>query len=243
MLEIAAVGSEHGHGLRPPERAAGRVIANQPHHLGGAIDAARMEKAASFIRRCDAFGLSLVVLVDTPDSFRGRSRRRKWRDPARRRLLHAFSAARVPKVTVVLRKAYGGGFITMNSRALGRSWCFAWRAPRSGSSGRNRRSGSSTAAQSRPPMIPRPSATGSPPRHSEEQPACRGRRGRRGRRRSDRTGGDPRASGLGALGAGGSRTRKEALMDIEARRRRLAGAAALLRWTADRDAMESSGRT
>ena len=52
------------------------VIANQPHHLGGAIDAAASEKAASFIRRCDAFGLSLVVLVDTPGFFRGRSRRR-----------------------------------------------------------------------------------------------------------------------------------------------------------------------
>jgi methylmalonyl-CoA decarboxylase subunit alpha len=102
------------------------VVANQPRHLGGVIDAAASEKAAGFIRRCDAFGLPLVVLVDTPGFLPGRGQEaigviRRGAD-----LLHAFAAARVPKLTVVLRKAYGGGFITMNSRELGADLALAW---------------------------------------------------------------------------------------------------------------------
>src|SRR5258705_5768424 len=95
------------------------VVANQPHHLGGAIDSAASEKAAGFIRRCDAFGLPLVVLVDTPGFLPGTKQEGMGVIRHGAGLLHAFSAARVPKVTVVLRKAYGGGFITMNSRELG----------------------------------------------------------------------------------------------------------------------------
>jgi acetyl-CoA carboxylase carboxyltransferase component len=102
------------------------VIANQPHHLGGAINTAASEKAASFIRRCDAFGLSLVVLVDTPGFLPGTKQEANGVIRHGAGLLHAFSAARVPKVTVVLRKAYGGGFITMNSRQLGADMVFAW---------------------------------------------------------------------------------------------------------------------
>jgi acetyl-CoA carboxylase carboxyltransferase component len=102
------------------------VVANQPHHLGGVIDSAASEKAARFIGRCDAFGLPLVVLVDTPGFLPGT--RQEGLGVIRRGagLLHAFSAARVPKVTVVLRKAYGGGFITMNSRELGADVVLAW---------------------------------------------------------------------------------------------------------------------
>jgi len=102
------------------------VIANQPHHLGGAIDSAASEKAASFIRRCDAFGLPLVVLVDTPGFLPGTKQEGLGVIRHGAGLLHAFSAARVPKVTVVLRKAYGGGFITMNSRQLGADVVLAW---------------------------------------------------------------------------------------------------------------------
>jgi acetyl-CoA carboxylase carboxyltransferase component len=102
------------------------VVANQPHHLGGAIDAAASEKAARFIHRCDAFGLPLVVLVDTPGFLPGTKQEAMGVIRHGAGLLHAFSAASVPKVTVVLRKAYGGGFITMNSRRLGADLALAW---------------------------------------------------------------------------------------------------------------------
>jgi acetyl-CoA carboxylase carboxyltransferase component len=102
------------------------VVANQPRHLGGVIDAAASEKAARFIRRCDAFGLPLVVLVDTPGFLPGTKQEGVGVIRHGAGLLHAFSAARVPKVTVVLRKAYGGGFITMNSRELGADLALAW---------------------------------------------------------------------------------------------------------------------
>jgi acetyl-CoA carboxylase carboxyltransferase component len=102
------------------------VVANQPHHLGGAIDSVASEKAARFIRRCDAFGLPLVVFVDTPGFLPGTKQEALGVIRHGAGLLHAFSAARVPKVTVVLRKAYGGGFITMNSRRLGADLALAW---------------------------------------------------------------------------------------------------------------------
>jgi acetyl-CoA carboxylase carboxyltransferase component len=102
------------------------VIANQPHHLGGTIDSAASVKAARFIRRCEAFGLPLVVFVDTPGFLPGTKQEGMGVIRHGADLLHAFSAARVPKVTVVLRKAYGGGFITMNSRRLGADLALAW---------------------------------------------------------------------------------------------------------------------
>jgi methylmalonyl-CoA decarboxylase subunit alpha len=102
------------------------VIANQPHRLGGAIDSAASEKAAGFIRRCDAFGLPLVVFVDTPGFLPGTKQEGMGVIRHGAGLLHAFSSARVPKVTLVLRKAYGGGFITMNSRRLGADLALAW---------------------------------------------------------------------------------------------------------------------
>ena len=102
------------------------VVANQPRHLGGVIDAAASEKAARFIRRCDAFGLPLVVLVDTPGFLPGTTQEALGVIRHGAGLLHAFSAARVPKVTVILRKGYGGGFITMNSRELGADVALAW---------------------------------------------------------------------------------------------------------------------
>ena len=108
------------------------VVANQPHHLGGVIDSAASEKAAGFIRRCEAFGLPLVVLVDTPGFLPGTKQEGLGVIRHGAGLLHAFSAARVPKVTVVLRKAYGGGFITMNSRELGADLVLAWPGAESG---------------------------------------------------------------------------------------------------------------
>jgi len=102
------------------------VIANNPLRLGGCLDAASAEKASRFVRMCDAFGVPLVVLVDVPGYLPGVGQ--EWDGVVRRgaKLLHAFAEATVPRVSVVTRKAYGGAFIAMNSRALGATHVFAW---------------------------------------------------------------------------------------------------------------------
>jgi acetyl-CoA/propionyl-CoA carboxylase carboxyl transferase subunit len=102
------------------------VLANNPIRLGGCLDACSAEKAARFVRTCDAFGIPLVVLVDVPGYLPGT--RQEWDGVVRRgaKLLHAFAAAAVPRVTLLTRKAYGGAYIAMNSRSLGASRVFAW---------------------------------------------------------------------------------------------------------------------
>jgi acetyl-CoA carboxylase carboxyltransferase component len=102
------------------------VIANQPWFLGGVIDAVAAQKAARFVRTCNAFGLPLVVLVDTPGFLPGTKQEGLGVIRHGAKLLHAFSEAVVPKVTVVLRKAYGGAYICMNSKDLGADLALAW---------------------------------------------------------------------------------------------------------------------
>jgi acetyl-CoA carboxylase carboxyltransferase component len=102
------------------------VIANQPWYLGGVIDGAAAQKAAKFVRTCNAFGLPLVVLVDTPGFLPGTKQEGLGVIRHGAKLLHAFAEAVVPKVTVVLRKAFGGGYITMNSRDLGADLVLSW---------------------------------------------------------------------------------------------------------------------
>jgi acetyl-CoA carboxylase carboxyltransferase component len=102
------------------------VVANQPRYLGGVIDSAASEKAARFVRTCSSFGLPLVVLVDTPGFMPGVSQESAGVIRHGAGLLRAFSEARVPRLTVVLRKAYGGAYITMNSKDLGAHLTFAW---------------------------------------------------------------------------------------------------------------------
>ena len=106
-------------------RAVG-VIANQPHYLGGVLDADSGTKGARFVRTCNAFGLPLVVLVDTPGFMPGTKQEQGGVIRHGAKLVHAFAEAEVPKVTVVLRKAFGGAFIAMNSRDLGADFSFAW---------------------------------------------------------------------------------------------------------------------
>jgi len=102
------------------------VIANNPLRLGGCLDATSAEKAGRFVRMCDAFGIPLVVLVDVPGYLPGVGQ--EWDGVVRRgaKLLHAFAEAVVPRVTLVTRKAIGGAYIAMNSRALGATRVFAW---------------------------------------------------------------------------------------------------------------------
>jgi acetyl-CoA carboxylase carboxyltransferase component len=102
------------------------VIANQPRHLGGVLDADTAQKGARFVRTCDRFGLPLVVLVDTPGFLPGSRQEQAGVIRHGAELVHAFAHARVPKVTVVLRKAFGGAFIAMNSKDLGADFAFAW---------------------------------------------------------------------------------------------------------------------
>ncbi|HEU0131111.1 MAG TPA: acyl-CoA carboxylase subunit beta [Mycobacteriales bacterium] len=102
------------------------VLANNPLRLGGCLDTVSAEKAARFVRTCDAFGVPLAVLVDVPGYLPGVDQ--EWDGVVRRgaKLLHAFAEAVVPRVTIVTRKAYGGAYIAMNSRSLGATACYAW---------------------------------------------------------------------------------------------------------------------
>ena len=103
-------------------RAIG-IVANQPKHLGGVLDASAAQKAARFVRACNSFGLPLLVLVDTPGFLPGSRQERDGVIRHGAKLVHAFAEASVPSVTVVVRKAFGGAFIAMNSKALGRTTC------------------------------------------------------------------------------------------------------------------------
>jgi len=102
------------------------VIANNPLRLGGCLDSSSAEKAARFVRMCDAFGVPMVVVVDVPGYLPGVGQ--EWDGVVRRgaKLLHAFAETSVPRVTLVTRKAYGGAYIAMNARSLGATKVFAW---------------------------------------------------------------------------------------------------------------------
>jgi acetyl-CoA carboxylase carboxyltransferase component len=102
------------------------IVANQPQFLGGVLDAEGSDKAARFVRFCDSFGLPLIAVVDTPGFMPGSRQERAGVIRHGASLVRAFAAARVPKVTVVLRKSYGGAYITMNSRDLGADLVLAW---------------------------------------------------------------------------------------------------------------------
>jgi acetyl-CoA carboxylase carboxyltransferase component len=102
------------------------VIANQPRYLGGVLDAASSQKGARFVNQCNAFGIPLLVLVDTPGFMPGTRQESAGVIRFGATLVHAFAGATVPRVTVILRKAFGGAFITMNSKDLGADYVFAW---------------------------------------------------------------------------------------------------------------------
>ena len=108
------------------------VVANQPRYLGGVIDAAGAEKGARFVRTCNAYGIPLVVLVDTPGFMPGTKQESAGIIRRGAKLLYAFIEADVAKLTVVLRQGYGGGFITMNCKELGADFAFAWPRARIG---------------------------------------------------------------------------------------------------------------
>jgi propionyl-CoA carboxylase beta chain len=102
------------------------IVANQPMHLAGVLDIHSSEKAARFVRFCDAFNIPLVVFVDVPGFLPGTNQ--EWGGIIRRgaKLLFAFSEATVPRIQVITRKAYGGAYVVMNSKSIRADVAFAW---------------------------------------------------------------------------------------------------------------------
>ncbi|MDP9387901.1 MAG: acyl-CoA carboxylase subunit beta [Actinomycetota bacterium] len=102
------------------------VVANQPQVLAGALDIESCEKAARFVRTCDAFNIPLVSFVDVPGFLPGTDQEHGGIIRHGAKLLYAFSEATVPRVQVVTRKAFGGAYVVMNSKGLGCDLAYAW---------------------------------------------------------------------------------------------------------------------
>jgi acetyl-CoA carboxylase carboxyltransferase component len=101
-------------------------VASQPRILAGTLDIAASQKGARFVRLCDAFNVPLVTLVDTPGFLPGKDL--EWRGMIRHgaELAFAYAEATVPRVCLILRKAFGGAYIVMDSRGVGNDVCLAW---------------------------------------------------------------------------------------------------------------------
>ena len=108
------------------EGASVGVVANQPMHLAGCLDIDASEKAARFVRSCDAFSIPVLTFVDVPGFLPGTGQ--EWGGIIRRgaKLIYAYAEATVPKVTVITRKAYGGAYDVMGSKHLGGDINLAW---------------------------------------------------------------------------------------------------------------------
>jgi len=102
------------------------IVANQPAYMGGALDCHASDKMARFIRTCDCFNIPLLVLIDVPAFLPGKEQEHSGIIRHGAKLLYAFSEATMPKISVVLRKAYGGAYIAMNSKRMGADMVFAW---------------------------------------------------------------------------------------------------------------------
>lgn len=102
------------------------IVANQPIALAGTLDIPGSQKGARFVDLCDAFNVPILTLVDTPGFFPGKAL--EWRGMIRHgaQLVGAYARASVPRVCLVLRKAYGGAYIVMDSRRMGNDICLAW---------------------------------------------------------------------------------------------------------------------
>lgn len=102
------------------------IVANQPLIMGGALDVNASEKAARFIRFCDAFNIPILTLIDVPGFFPGTKQEHGGIIRKGAKLLYAYSEATVPKVSLIMRKAYGGAYIAMNSKNMGADMVYAW---------------------------------------------------------------------------------------------------------------------
>jgi len=102
------------------------VVANQPQVLAGVLDIDSSEKGARFVRTCDAFNIPLVTFVDVPGFLPGTDQEHGGIIRHGAKLLYAFCEATVPRIQVVVRKAYGGAYVVMNSKSIGADLAFAW---------------------------------------------------------------------------------------------------------------------
>lgn len=102
------------------------IVANQPNILAGALDINASDKASRFIRFCDAFNIPVVTFVDTPGFLPGVNQEHGGIIRHGAKLLYAYSEASVPKISLILRKSYGGAYIAMSSQHLGADFVFAW---------------------------------------------------------------------------------------------------------------------
>jgi len=102
------------------------VVANQPDYLAGVLDINASDKGARFIRFCDSFHIPLVTLVDTPGFLPGTEQEHNGIIRHGAKMIYAYSEATVPKVTIIMRKAYGGAYIVMSSKHLRSDLNLAW---------------------------------------------------------------------------------------------------------------------
>ena len=102
------------------------IIASNPSVVGGSLDIDSGEKAARFIRCCDCFGIPLLTLIDVPGFIPGSNMEHNGIIRRGAKLLYAYCEASVPKVSLILRKAYGGAYIAMNSKGMGADIVYAW---------------------------------------------------------------------------------------------------------------------
>lgn len=102
------------------------IVANQPKVMAGSLDVNSADKAARFIRFCDSFNIPLVTFTDVPGYLPGTTQEHSGIIRHGAKMLYAFSEATVPKINVIVRKAYGGAYIAMNSKHIGADMVFAW---------------------------------------------------------------------------------------------------------------------
>jgi len=102
------------------------IVANQPKCLAGVLDVNSSDKGARFVRFCDAFNIPIITFTDVPGYLPGVGQEHSGVIRHGAKMLYAFSEATVPKINVIVRKAYGGAYIAMNSRHLGADMVFAW---------------------------------------------------------------------------------------------------------------------
>lgn len=102
------------------------IVANQPAYLGGSLDVDASDKAARFVRFCDGFNIPLITLVDVPAFLPGVRQEHMGIIRHGAKLLYAYAEATVPKITLIMRKAYGGAYIAMSSKSMGADVVYAW---------------------------------------------------------------------------------------------------------------------
>jgi acetyl-CoA carboxylase carboxyltransferase component len=124
IMELFAANIVIGFGRMNGETVG--FVANQPKVLAGVLDCDSSDKAARFIRYCDAFNIPIITLEDMPGYLPGVDQEHAGVIRHGAKILYAYSEATVPKITVIIRKAYGGGYIAMNSRHLRADFVFAW---------------------------------------------------------------------------------------------------------------------